>query len=95
MTARALSEAEKMQMVPGIVFADEVLGRVPRIAGTGLQVFEIIKVYQAENKDFDLLSETFHWLSPQQLNAALAYYAAFPEEVDARIALEDEDSEDC
>lgn len=95
MTTKLLNEAEKMQRVPGIVFADGTCGRVPRIAGTGLEVFEIVKVYQAEGGELSLLSEAFHWLTPQQIEAALAYYAAFPEEVDARIAEEDDDSEDC
>ncbi len=94
MTTKSLSEAEKMQMVPGIVFADEVLGRVPRIAGTGLQVFEIVKVYNAAGGSFRNLRRAFHWLTPEQLRAALAYYAAFPEEVDARIALEDDECDD-
>jgi hypothetical protein len=42
MTTGLLTEAEKMRRVPGIAFADGTSGRVPRIAGTGLEVFKSI-----------------------------------------------------
>lgn len=84
----SLSEAERMQRVPGIVFVDGACGRRARIDGTGLDVFEVIKVYCETGGDRAELVEDFHWLSAAQLKAALDYNAAFPEEIDARLALE-------
>jgi uncharacterized protein (DUF433 family) len=88
MATKQLSEAEKMRLVPGIIFADGPCGRRARIAGTGLDVFEIIKELQIVNGDREQLARGFHWLSPEQIQAALDYYAAFPEEIDARLAEE-------
>jgi hypothetical protein len=42
MTKDLLMEAVKMRRCPGIIFADGVTGRRARIAGTGLEVWEII-----------------------------------------------------
>lgn len=81
MTAEALTEAEKMERVPGIIFADGPAGRRARVAGTGLEVFEIINVYYAADEDLERLMRTFHWLKAEQILAALDYYRAFPEEI--------------
>ena len=88
LAGKALSEVEKMRRVPGVVFADGPVGRRPRIAGTGLDVFEIIKEYRICERDRGCLAEAFHWLTPDQLQAALSYYETFPEEIDARLELE-------
>lgn len=77
-----LAEAVKMRRVPGIVFADGTRGRVVRIAGTGLEVWEIIDEYRAVGEDWERLKGGYHWLSEQQLRAALAYAEAYPEEID-------------
>jgi uncharacterized protein (DUF433 family) len=90
MVARRQLEAERQRRVPGIAFADGVDGRVPVIAGTGIQVFEVVGVYRAANGDRALVQRAFDWLSPAQLDAALAYYAAYPEEIDRRLMEEDE-----
>lgn len=65
------------------------LGRVPCIVGTGLQAWEIIWIYLSFERSFEQLSRWYDLLSTQQLEAALAYYAAFPDEVDADIAEND------
>jgi uncharacterized protein (DUF433 family) len=88
MPAELEQEAEKMRRVPGIVFAQANLERVPRIAGTGLEVFEIIGVYQGVDKDWDRLKRAFEFLSDDQLKTALHYYERYPQEVDARLAEE-------
>ena len=88
MAEKELSEAEKMRRVPGIIFADGAAGRRARIAGTGLDVFEIIKGYLDCDRDLDCLTECFHWLTAEQLRAALNYYAQFAEEIDERLARE-------
>lgn len=88
MTTKPLSEAEKLARVPGIVFADGPCGRRARIAGTGLDVFEVIGEYLQMNRSRARLARAFHWLTPGQRDAALAYYAAVPDEIDERLAAE-------
>jgi uncharacterized protein (DUF433 family) len=82
MTTNLLTEEEKMQRVPGIIFADGAAGRRARIAGTGLEVFEIIHGYESVDEDLERLMESFHWLRAEQILAALRYYREFPEEID-------------
>ncbi len=84
-----LAEAVKMRRCPGIMFADSPSGRHARVAGTGLDVWEIIAMYNSLERDPARLREAYHWLSDAQLRAALGYYAAYPEEVDRRIALDE------
>lgn len=84
-----LTEAVKMRRVPGIVFADGPAGRRARIAGTGLEVYEVVGVYRRAHGDWGRLREAYHWLTEQQLRAALAYADAYPDEIDARLAEEE------
>ena len=84
-TNELLEEAVKMKRCPGIVFADGVTGRRARIAGTGIEVWEIISDYKGMNESFDALREAYHWLSEVQLRAALAYYKLYPDEINMRI----------
>ncbi len=80
-----LTEAIKMRRIPGIVFADSTSGRVARVAGTGLEVFEIVRAFRDMDEDWGQLREAYHWLSEHQLRAALAYAAAYPEEIEERL----------
>lgn len=81
-----LTEAVKMRRIPGIVFTDSPNGRIARIGGTGLGVWEVIAQYQSLGQDRDRLRRSYHWLSDEQLRAALAYAAAYPEEIEAALA---------
>lgn len=87
--ARLLKEAEKMRETPGIVFADGAAGRRARIAGTGIDVFELIKAYYELGQDENKLREALDWLTEAQLKAALSYYRANPLEIDARLREEE------
>ena len=82
-----LSEAVKMHRCPGIAFADGVTGRRARVSGTGLEVWEIIATYKSVKNNFERLLKAYHWLTEQQLRAALGYYASYPEEIDRQIKL--------
>ena len=82
-----LTEAIKMRRCPGIVFADGVSGRRARIAGTGLEVWEIIATYKGVNERFKRLRKAYHWLTEQQLRAAIGYYTTYPEEINRQIKL--------
>ena len=81
-TKDLLDEAVKMRRCPGILFADGVAGRRARIAGTGLEVREIIATYISVKRDFKRLQKAYHWLTIQQLQAAIGYYSLYPEEID-------------
>lgn len=78
-----------MRRVPGIIFADGPVGRRARVAGTGLDVFEVINIYRSCGEDRAATAEALDSLTPEQLQAAFDYYAAFPKEIDKRLA-EDE-----
>ena len=86
MTNELLQEALKMRRCPGVIFADGPSGRRAIIAGTGLDVWEVIANYQSLDCKFKRLRRAYHWLSEPQLKVALGYYAAYPEEIDTRIA---------
>ena len=77
-----LEEGIRMRHVPGIAFADGATGRRARIAGTGIEVFEVVDVYRATGRDRVALRRSFDWLSDWQVDAALAYYEAHPSEID-------------
>jgi uncharacterized protein (DUF433 family) len=84
-----LSEAIRVYRCPGIVFSEGVNGRRARLAGTGLEVWEVIASYKSTGEDFKRLSAAFHWLSAGQLKSALAYYRMFNDEIDDLIAAND------
>lgn len=81
-----IAEAVKMRRCPGILFAEGPFGRRARIAGTGLDVWEVIAGYNSLDRDVERLRHAYHWLSEPQLRAALGYYAAYPEEIDRQVA---------
>jgi uncharacterized protein (DUF433 family) len=75
--------------VPGIVLAHGPAGWRARVQGTGIDVFEVIRTYRNVGWDANRLAAAYHWLTAAQLEAALAYYKAYPEEIDARLKRED------
>lgn len=81
-----IAEAVKMRRCPGILLADGPSGRRARIAGTGIDVWEVIATYKGIERDVERLHRAYHWLSEPQLRAALGYYAAYPEEIDRQVA---------
>ena len=88
MTTTLLIEALKMRRVPGIVMVDGPTGRRAVVAGSGLDVWEIIATWQACGHDEAQLAQHYPWLTQPQLRAALAYYQLYPEEIEARLARE-------
>ena len=81
-----LEEALRIRACPGIYFADEPTGRVAKVVGTGLGVWEVIRVYNGVEGNEKKLKKWVPHVSPAQLKAALLYYARFPQEVEAEIA---------
>src|SRR4030095_4958258 len=78
MVNELLTEAVKMRRCPGILFAEGPSGRRARIAGTGVEVWEIIATYRSVNRTLRRLQRAYDWLAEPQLRAALGYYAAYP-----------------
>lgn len=72
--------------VPGIVY-DPIDDRA-RIQGTGIEVFEVMLIYQSVGNDWDGLRAACDWLTDGQLRAALAFAEVNPEHVQARLRRE-------
>lgn len=89
-TNELLEEAIRMRRAPGIAFMDGAVGRRAVIAGTGLDVWEIIGTWRDVGGNFKVLQENFPWLEESQLRAALAYHELFPSEIDERLKREEE-----
>jgi uncharacterized protein (DUF433 family) len=79
-----LDEALRMRQCPGIYFADEPSGRVAKIGGTGLAVWEVVRDF-AKDEDPARLRKAFSQLSEAQITAALMYYARYRDEVQAKV----------
>jgi len=84
-TKDLLIEAIKMRRCPGILFTEGTTGRRARVAGTGIEVWEIIATYKSVKQDLKRLKKSYHWLTQEQLKAALGYYRAYPEEIDRQL----------
>jgi len=93
-TKDLLQEAIKMRRCPGILFAEGTNGRRARVAGTGIEVWEVIAAYKSVKEDFKRLRKAYHWLSAEQLKAALGYYKIYSREIDRLIERNEEWSEE-
>jgi uncharacterized protein (DUF433 family) len=89
-TNELLEEALRMKHCPGIVFTEGTAGRRARIAGTGIEVWEVIATYTGVGEDFSRLQKAYHWLTEQQLRAAIGYYKAYKDEIDNLIKQNEE-----
>jgi uncharacterized protein (DUF433 family) len=82
----------RMQRFPGIVFVEGPAGRRAHLAGTGLDVWEVIgllREYQAAST----IREYFPQLSPIAIQVARAYAEAYPEEINTFLTLNDQSPE--
>jgi uncharacterized protein (DUF433 family) len=93
-TKDLLQEAIKMRRCPGILFAEGANGRKARVAGTGIEVWEVIATYKSVKDDFKRLHKAYHWLSAEQLKAALGYHRIYPQEIDRLIERNEEWNEE-
>lgn len=83
-----LEEALRATRVPGVVFVQRRDGRRPAIAFSGLEVWEIVATWKEGEESWEGLVEAYPELSEAQLRAAVAYYRAYPDEIDERLARE-------
>ena len=85
-----LREAIRIRRVPGIHFVEGVGGsRRAAVAGTGLEVWEVVRAYEEVGEDYGELRKSYPWLAEPQLREALSYYVLYPYETEARLKLEE------
>lgn len=85
-----LDEAIRMRRAPGIIFVDGVSGRRAVVAGTGLEVWEVVAAWNSLDRDWEALRSSFSEITEVQLRAALSYYELYPDEIDERLGREEE-----
>lgn len=83
-----MEEAVRASRVPGIVFVQRREGRRAAVAFSGLEVWEIVATWKEGGERWPVLVEAYPELSESQLRVALAYYRAYPEEIDERLERE-------
>lgn len=88
MVVELLEEAVRARLAPGIVFVDGATGRRPVVAGSGLEVWEVVSTWREVGRNYDRLRAAYEALTEPQLRAALSYYELYGEEVDARLERE-------
>ena len=88
MTASPHPKPLPVRMVPGILYSP--LAKRARIQGTGLEAWEIVRAYHSVDRNFDRLAESFDWLTPEQLRAALRFAELNPDFIAARLTREAE-----
>lgn len=88
MVVELLREAIRARRAPGIVFVDGATGRRAVVAGSGLEVWEVVAAWQEVGRNYGRLRAAYEWLSEPQLRAALSYYELYGDEVDARLERE-------
>ncbi len=85
-----LDEAVRMRRVPGVVFTQGPAGRRATVAGSGLDVWEIVRTWHQDvDRDYLELRKVYAWLTEPQLRAALTYYELYADEIDQRLDLEE------
>lgn len=84
-----IEEGLRLRRCPGIVFTDGPAGRRATVAGSGIDVWEVIRLYKACGEDVEGLARALPQLSRRQLDAALHYSRCYPQEIAERLAREE------
>src|SRR5215216_5648074 len=92
--AEMVTEAVKLRHVPTIHFEDGAVGRRACVPGTGIPIWEIAEYYEYVDRDFKELHRGFDWIAKHQLEAAVAHYEAFPDEIKLHFRTEEEELAD-
>lgn len=80
------TEAVKMREFPDITFVDGPTGRRATFI-TGLEVWEILEPYVLAGKDWMVLRASYPEFEEGMLREAIRYYESYPDEIEARVAL--------
>jgi uncharacterized protein (DUF433 family) len=83
---RYVEESLRREDHPLIRFADGPSGRRAALVGKGLDVWEVIGTVRDNNNDPDGAA-AYLGIAPGLVQAAIAYYGDYREEIDAEIAL--------
>ncbi len=78
-----IEESVRSREHPGIVFKGGPAGRRAAVAGTGLDVWEIVEMHRSMGRE--LLLDSMANVSERALSTALSYREAHPEEIEAAI----------
>ncbi len=87
-------EALRMRRFPGIGFMGPEHDRRAYLLGTGLEVWEIVELYQDYGEKGRKLMLEAHPITERQLEIALAYHREYPEEIDWHIRENDRTPEE-
>ncbi len=89
---RYLAEGLLMDEVPGIHFIDGAMGRRAALMGSGLDVWEVVKVVR-DNDGSAREAAAYLEVEPHLIDTALRYYGSNREEIDSWLARVNELSE--
>ena len=81
LTERYIAEGVKMDEHPDIAFRDGTLGRRAILAGTRLDVWQVIETVRTSGNSVQDAAE-YLGLAPSRVQAAIDYYTAYRSEVD-------------
>jgi len=86
-TVRVLTEeAIKMREFPEITFVNGPTGRRATFIH-GPDIWEVLEPYIVSGKDWTTLRKSYPDLDEALLRTAIRYYESYPEEIEARVAL--------
>jgi uncharacterized protein (DUF433 family) len=81
---RYLDEGLLMDEIPGIYFVDGAMGRRPALMGSGLDVWEVVKVLKDSGSPRE--AAAYLEIEPRLVELAIRYYGSNREEIDDWIA---------
>lgn len=84
--ARLAEQGVRMRRFPGLVFIDGPGGPRAHLAGTGFDAWELVALFRAYGGDVARLLRDHPALERRELELALEYAKAYPEEIDQFIA---------
>ena len=82
LAADLLEEGLVMRTYPGIYFRQGAAGRRPALAGTRLDVWQVVDTVEAEGGDFERAAGYFD-VAPGLIRSAMEYAADHREQIDA------------
>lgn len=78
---RYLQEGLLMDEFPGVQFVDGAMGRRPAVIGTGLDVWELVKVVKDNGGSIEA-SAAYLEIEPRLVHIAVRYYGSNQAEID-------------
>lgn len=82
-----VEEGIRMRRFPSILFRSGPAGRRAALSGS-LDVWEVVGILRDFEGNESAMVAEYPYLTPIGIKTARAYYASYPEEIDARLALE-------